>query len=1092
MANKLKCNILFAIILSASAVFGQVFHVTLFTEKDGLPPGKLNDIYQDSSGFVWLATDQGLIQFNGKTFTTTNKGIFKKFAVVSDGSLAIGEKEILTLKNGKESDSQFSAYLNTKGFEIKSIISIEPWNNGKALWLLCSNGLYQFENKTLIQFNLDDSHFHFEECILSSANGILQLVIPDGSIYQWHSASQKFVHFTVNKNFEGVEKLISYNDTLCFLLTKSKIFKLNNEHKISELMQKGLPPSIHITDVTKFNDRILISSADHGLWLGRESGQSFSFSKVMDGSEPHRMVDLPFKDIRKIVCDDANIWLICSKGLALLRERPFKRISSDVPLASFEQAAFLTNGQIYLESDDGLFECRKAEGENEYIGSHSAAGLNQIVQAVTAHDNRLWVAKADFTLFYFEDNKYSKLIDLRERGDNVFYMYPDRTKNVWVSQAQGTKPITGVLKITHDLVLIDYGETKGFQSRVLATKESPYGQLFCAGIGEKSYLYQYVSAKDRFINISAEMEFDYGENFEVHDLAIGTDSVIWLASTAGLLRYKNKTIEKIYFDELYENEVVAITVANDGMIWFSTDRSGVVRYDGHNNSYTLFDQKSGFASNFMTYRSIYSTEDGTIWVGSREGFFISYSGSVPWKKTGAPIIISVTADGQKQNGNTFSYKPNLTFDFVSLTFPVKSIQYAYRLIGYNNDRWTNLLAYDSLVLSNLKDGNYRLEIKARQVGGYQWSDPLIYNFSVNKVWYMQAGAIGAYRLLGSIAIGTGVIIYNKRLRAEKRELEQKVAERTKEILHKNKEITAQSEVILNKNEEILAQVEELKQLSDETASQRDNLLQQKELIEQQNILLEKAKAGLEQNVKERTTELSLSNYELMEQNLQLEQFAFMTAHNLRGPVARLMGLTSIFNSTELADPINKEIINKIQDSANDLDEVIRDIATILQVKKSVAESFSTIKAGLMIRKVLSALHPEIQKKKITVVNTVDHSLSIRGIQPYVYSVFYNVISNSVKYSDDRKWSSINISSLRTDDSVQIAFSDNGIGFDAESQREKLFKPFSRLNSKREGKGLGLYLVKIEMDSMNGGVGIQSQIDVGTTVTLTFQQDLGML
>ena len=140
-----------------------------------------------------------------------------------------------------------------------------------------------------------------------------------------------------------------------------------------------------------------------------------------------------------------------------------------------------------------------------------------------------------------------------------------------------------------------------------------------------------------------------------------------------------------------------------------------------------------------------------------------------------------------------------------------------------------------------------------------------------------------------------------------------------------------------------------------------------------------------------------------------------------------------------------------------------------------------------MRKVLSSLHSEIQKKKITVTNTLTASLSIRGIQAYVYSVFYNVMSNSVKYSDEKKLSHINISYLQTSDTVQIIFSDNGIGFDAESQREKIFKPFSRLNSKGEGKGLGLYLVKIEMDSMNGTVGIQSQVDAGTTVTLTFRQ-----
>ena len=133
-------------------------------------------------------------------------------------------------------------------------------------------------------------------------------------------------------------------------------------------------------------------------------------------------------------------------------------------------------------------------------------------------------------------------------------------------QAPGERQITGILKVTPDLNLIEYGAGKGLQNRMLSIKESPLGTIYCAGIGESTYLYQYDPYRDEFINISAEMKFDYGENFEMHSIDIGHDSTIWLGSTAGLLRYKEGKIERIKFDELVDSEVIAVVAAMDGTV----------------------------------------------------------------------------------------------------------------------------------------------------------------------------------------------------------------------------------------------------------------------------------------------------------------------------------------------------------------------------------------------------------------------------------------------------------------------------------------------------------------------------------------------
>jgi signal transduction histidine kinase len=283
-------------------------------------------------------------------------------------------------------------------------------------------------------------------------------------------------------------------------------------------------------------------------------------------------------------------------------------------------------------------------------------------------------------------------------------------------------------------------------------------------------------------------------------------------------------------------------------------------------------------------------------------------------------------------------------------------------------------------------------------------------------------------------------------------LEDQVKERTKEILKKNEEI----------------------------ASQRDN-------IETQNIMLAKSKEELEQKVNERTVELSHSNQELIRQNVQLEQFAFMTAHNLRAPVARLLGLTSIFDSQNFDDPLNTEVIQRIQSTANGLDEVIRDIAGILEVRKGIHRKFESIVVGPAIHKSLQTLISDINEQNIKVINNVDPALLISGIPAYVHSVFYNIVSNAVKYADHKNEPWIHLESKQSQNKIILTITDNGIGFDYDSHKDKLFKPFARLISYGEGKGLGLYLVKIQMESMNGWIDVKSKLDVGTVVTLIFAE-----
>ena len=153
---------------------------------------------------------------------------------------------------------------------------------------------------------------------------------------------------------------------------------------------------------------------------------------------------------------------------------------------------------------------------------------------------------------------------------------------------------------------------------------------------------------------------------------------------------------------------------------------------------------------------------------------------------------------------------------------------------------------------------------------------------------------------------------NERLQLSvNQELEMQVNERTKEIQAQN--------------EELLTQQEEL-------AAHRDILEGQNKIIAQSMEELQIIKSKLEYQVESRTQEVKNANAELVQRNNQLEQYAYITAHNLRAPVARLKGLVYIFEKIGAPDNQTREVVDKITSSALEMDEVLTDMNAILELK----------------------------------------------------------------------------------------------------------------------------------------------------------------
>ena len=118
---------------------------------------------------------------------------------------------------------------------------------------------------------------------------------------------------------------------------------------------------------------------------------------------------------------------------------------------------------------------------------------------------------------------------------------------------------------------------------------------------------------------------------------------------------------------------------------------------------------------------------------------------------------------------------------------------------------------------------------------------------------------------------------------------------------------------------------------------------------------------------------------------------------------------------------------------------------------------------------------------------VDFTLAgeVKAVPAYVRSIFFHLVTNAIKFRSDAS-PVIHLTSVRSGEQVVVSICDNGLGVDTERHQGKLFTLYQRFHTHREGRGLGLYLVKTQMEALGGHIEIESRVGQGTTFRLYFE------
>jgi len=280
----------------------------------------------------------------------------------------------------------------------------------------------------------------------------------------------------------------------------------------------------------------------------------------------------------------------------------------------------------------------------------------------------------------------------------------------------------------------------------------------------------------------------------------------------------------------------------------------------------------------------------------------------------------------------------------------------------------------------------------------------------------------------------------------------------------------------------------------ELESRNQHIRDQNKILKGQGKQLEVQKQKLENQseelfrmVEERTQELSKANEDLVNKNIKLDQFTGILAHNIRGPVARIKGLSDLLKHSS-NDPELEEALDRVRASILDLDQVLIDLQVILDIQRGNTAGFDQISIEEELNKAVSILEGDISERNIEIIQSLEPGLRIKGYKAYFQSIFYNLLSNAIKFSSNDRSSFIEIRGHTNNGQIKLEVEDNGLGIEMKYANDKIFKLYQRFNYDHPGKGVGLYLVKTQVEAMHGQINLESELNEGTTFTITYDSD----
>ncbi|MFA6957403.1 MAG: two-component regulator propeller domain-containing protein [Thermoanaerobaculia bacterium] len=1008
-----------------------------WTVRDGLPHGTVRGVAQTADGYLWLATYEGIVRFNGERFRLYDQ----------ESAAVLANNSVLTIYRSRDDTLWLGTAVGTitmrdgafrklvvPGSRDEMVNAIEETPDG-TIWIASWGGLTRVVNGRAERLKLAIPD-ELINALATGSDGTLWIGMAKGGLARYHDGNVSVLDADNGLASDTVVSLLSEGDDGVLIGTAAGLQRIA-AGKLSRVA--GIPDD-QITALRR--DR------DGNVWVGTYSSGLF---RISDGRvAPYGIANgLLNPTVRAIFEDDeGNLWIGSNRGLEMLRAGAFvnwterEGLGNDFTRAIFEDL----DGTLWVGTANGLGRWNGSSWEK---AADPRLAKEYVLAIEQGRDGRHWFGTSH-GLYRVSGARTDLLTSADGLSSNgIRAIHADRNGNVWVATDYG------VNRILPNGSIQSYAGRGGLgPDYAIAIAETPDGRIWVAtGAGLSEF------DGTAFKLHSAPNDFPSNRLFALH---ADDDGTLWVGTDGdGLIRLRDgKTKRFTTRDGLPFDKIQSITDDTSGGLWIGTSRGAfrIARLEleevaaGRLSRLTStpFDESDGLGSrqcNGSGDPAAFRSRDGRVWFATANG--VSARSTFPSHDVSArrPVIESVSVNGSPVDARALAALPpgseRIEFEFTGLAYGAPDrVRFRYQLVGYD-DRW---ITSDrrSVSYTNLAAGSYRF-VLASSRDGKSWQSTELPLSLRPRLWE------SPWFIVLCVAAGAALLLSTHAMRlhlARKRAslLETLVDDRTREISLEK----ARTEHALQEAEE--------------------------------------AKREAERH--ETLTELALAQAE--DANRAKSTFLATTSHELRTPLNAIIGFSDILlaHVGGQLEPRFVRFLHNIHSSGEYLLGIINNILDLSKIEAGQMEMLpetipvrDTIQGICMVMKGVTTLH------RITLDVQVPEELPTIEADPTIFKqIVYNLVSNAVKFSP--VGSTVTIAarlvtpgeSASPEQAVEIRVIDHGVGIDPKDHVE-IFREFHQVYGTRQrpqGTGLGLALVKRFVELHRGTIRVESTLGEGST------------
>lgn len=823
----MKKLILQLLLLVQCVTFAQSYHFLNLTVEDGLSQNEVYELIQDKRGAIWMATQQGITIYNGVNFSylNTESGLPSNiiYSLYEDvkGHIWIGTHKGLTVYDGTD----FRTYTAEDGLPSNIVKTICEDGFGR-LWIgtqyggLCMLDNFSKEKKSFVPYNIDFGR-NSEQL---SINKVIET--PDAKIYIGTNRGLAEIFNGKIKTYDIKDGLFGRNiydlqediNGDIWLATSSGLALFNGTRFKNFSTSNGYPIDAALTIAEDKNSNIWVGTSRNG--VVRLNINTFEY-------EVYNSDKGLSEDIVLSILEDKNdnIW-VGTKGGGINK---FKGIS----FTYFGEKEGLQNekinGLIQDSEDNFWFATRggliRYNGVDSFELYNRKSGLPVDYTTVVYEDKdeTIWVGTL-IGLAKIVDNKIEKVFSIRDGIVNpVTCIFEDADGTLWIGTEGGLGKYDG--EKFRFFRMID-GMNQGKISSITQDKT---GKLW-------------IGTQGGGVNWFNGIEFGYlteedglvASNF-VNCMVRGPRGGIYIGTKKGITQFDETSNTYHTFNtqtsKLSSNNIKMLIFDEDNQLWAGSDKGldritfnppQITRQTGeHISEIKHFGKSDGIIGGEVNGNAVCEDFDGNLWFGTNKGA-IKLDRTIDYSSDLAPVtyFTGLLLNNQKTDWRTRNYdvmpwsgmpenlvlpydSSSITFEFVGINHDnPKNTQYYWYLKGFEEKRYIPEKALRAKY-TKLPPGEYTFEVYACNKDDIcSDQNPSTFSFVVSPPFWQELWFIVLVVLLVVLSIVGIVKNRERKLRAERELLEQKVKERTQEVTEKNKELELVNLEVLSKNKEI--------------------------------------------------------------------------------------------------------------------------------------------------------------------------------------------------------------------------------------------------------------------------------------------------